>query len=150
MRSVFPFLVLILVLLNPVGSEELWFRPQGVETLHWMSGRWGNSEQEEHWSLPKGKSMLGYHRDFKQGQTIFFEFLRIEESDGGLVYWASPKGGQAIPFLAKKSAPGEVLFVNYDHDFPKEIHYWREGDTLRAQISDGASKKVKWTWEQLP
>ena len=34
---------------------------------------------EEHWTAPKGNSMIGLHRDVGKGRTLVFEFLRIEQ-----------------------------------------------------------------------
>ena len=132
-----------LTLATPTLAQE-----PNLKQLDWMSGRWVSQGQEEHWSKPHSASMLGYHRDTKDGKTIFFEFLRIEESSKGIIYWASPSGGPAVPFYLSSMGKHRVTFSNPDHDFPKEIHYSRRRNKLRARISDGKSKHSEWEWKR--
>jgi hypothetical protein len=53
-----------------------------LSALSWMTGHWtgveGKVEMEEFWLPPKGNSMLGLHRDVANGNTMMFEFLRID------------------------------------------------------------------------
>jgi uncharacterized protein YfiM (DUF2279 family) len=67
-----------------------------LRSLEWMAGSWtgteGAVEMEEVWTAPKAGSMLGLHRDTSAGQTVSFEFLRIEATASGITHWASPKG----------------------------------------------------------
>ena len=139
------FIVLLLscLTLSPIQAEE-----SKLKQLDWMSGRWVGAGQEEYWSKPDSGSMLGFHRDTKDGKTIFFEFLRIEEGPNGIIYWASPSGGTAVPFYLRSTGKHRVTFSNPNHDFPKEIHYSRKRNRLRARISDGKSKHTEWEWKR--
>ena len=44
-----------------------------LEDLSWMAGSWSGTsrgiEMEEHWTAPKGNSMIGIHRDVGKGRT---------------------------------------------------------------------------------
>ncbi len=42
-----------------------------------------------------------------------------------------------------------ALFANAAHDYPQRIRYWREGETLNAEISllDG-SKAMRWQYKR--
>lgn len=47
------------------------------------SGKWG--DMEEHWSEPKGNSMMGSYRCVKDGKVVFYEFIVIEQMPRGPV-----------------------------------------------------------------
>ena len=57
---------------------------------------------------------------------------------------ASPGGGPVVAFPVKSSGPGEVVFENLKHDFPKRITYRRDGEALVAQIGDESGKGPGW------
>lgn len=125
-------------------------------TLSWLGGSWegkqGELEMEEHWSPPKGASMLGLHRDVKGSRTVSFEFLRIEAGASGIVYWASPGGKPAVPFRLVESKAGRAVFENPDHDFPQRILYWLgEDGALHARVEGSAGGRAaseEWSWRR--
>jgi hypothetical protein len=95
---------------------------------------------------PLGSSMVGMSRTVENGKTSFFEYLRIEAKDDGIVYLASPLGRDPpTPFKLIESGPMRVVFANPDHDYPKRIIYSREGDKLHARI-EGDGKSSEWTF----
>ena len=59
-----------------------------LDSLAWIAGAWagaaGGVEMEEHWTSPRGNSMIGMHRDVAKGRTVAFEFLRIEQQPAGI------------------------------------------------------------------
>jgi hypothetical protein len=107
---------------------------------------------EEHWTEPAGGILLGLHRDVKEGRTVLFEFLRIEETPDAVTYWASPKGRPATPFKLVEHAEKRVVFENKDHDFPQRILYWIDADgSLAARIEGtlgGKSSSEEWRWKK--
>jgi hypothetical protein len=130
--------------------------PTTVAALSWMAGSWGGTqgpaEMEEHWTTAKGGSMIGMHRDVVKGRTISFEFLRIEEQDGRLVYLASPNGQPATPFRLVEAGPARAVFANPKHDFPQRIIYWKDGADLRARIEGPQGGKTvgeEWSWAPI-
>jgi hypothetical protein len=90
------------------------------------------------------------HRAVRDGRMIEFEYLRIEESGGTLVYLSMPSGrSPATPFTLKEQIGERVTFENLAHDFPQRIIYWRDGDTLHTRIegnADGRSQSREWHW----
>src|SRR5687767_9302629 len=66
-----------------------------IDDLAWMTGDWQAKTPmglvDEHWSHAAGESMLGMSRSVVRGKTVFFEYLRIEAREDGLVYIAHPK-----------------------------------------------------------
>ena len=125
-----------------------------LSSLSWMTGSWsgvaGGIEMEEHWTAPKGNSMIGIHRDVGKGRTLVFEFLRIEQQGDAIVYLSMPNGrSPATPFPLKEVSGTRVVFENPTHDFPQRIIYWKDGADLRARIEgtmNGKAASEEWQW----
>lgn len=125
-----------------------------LSDLAWMAGSWSGVAQgieaEEHWTAPKGNSMIGIHRDVGKGRTMMFEFLRIEQQGDQIVYLSMPAGrSPAAPFALKELSGTRVVFENAAHDFPQRIIYWKEGNDLRARIEGtlkGKAASEEWRW----
>ena len=125
-----------------------------LDSLDWIAGSWygatGGVEMEEHWTRPKGGSMIGIHRDVANGRTVSFEFLRIEMLKGQIVYLSMPNGrSPATPFPLKEVSGTRVVFENPAHDFPQRIIYWKDGNDLRARIEgtiNGKAGSEEWRW----
>ncbi|MEM7246199.1 MAG: DUF6265 family protein [Acidobacteriota bacterium] len=124
-----------------------------LEHLAWLSGHWrrekGQRVSEELWMPPAGGLMLGVHRDLQPNGTAFFEYLRIEERKGRLVYVASPRGQGTTEFTLVECGPRSVVFENPTHDFPRRIRYWSDGDILWARIEGVRGDQpasAEWSW----
>ena len=119
-----------------------------LDALAWMAGSWSGTsrgiEMEEQWTVPKGNSMIGLHRDVGKGRTLGFEFLRIEQQGDAIVYLAMPGGrSPATPFPLKEVTGTRVVFENPTHDFPKMIRYVRKpDDVMEATISGAANQRA--------
>ena len=76
--------------------------PATIAQVGWMEGAWvakdGSVSIEERWTPPAGGAMLAVSRTLKNGRMAGFEFLRIVERDGGLVYVAQPGGKPPTDF----------------------------------------------------
>lgn len=128
--------------------------PASVTALAWMAGSWAGTEgrfaHEEHWTAPRGGAMVGMHRTVGSGRMVEFEFLRIEERDGTLVYLAMPGGrSPATPFTLAELDRERVVFENAAHDFPQRVLYWKDGAALRARVEgtvDGRQRSMEWRW----
>ena len=57
------------------------------------------------------------------GKMVAFEYLRIVERDGGLVYIAQPGGKTATEFVLTEWTASRAVFDNPRHDYPKRIVY---------------------------
>ena len=125
-----------------------------LDALAWMAGSWSGTsrgiEMEEQWTVPKGNSMIGMHRDVGKGRTLGFEFLRIEQLADSIVYLSMPNGrSPATPFPLKEVSGTRVVFENPTHDFPQRIIYWKDGADLRARIegtNNGKEGSMEWRW----
>lgn len=157
-------LVLFGVPLIALGQTDFQMTPTQFDAktqlseLEWMAGLWGGEVegvwQEEYWLAPRGGMMVGVHRDVRSSGGVLFEFLRIEATQDGLIYYASPRGrAPATPYRLRTLESERVVFANPDHDFPQIIEYWLENNTLHARIegpsSNGEVQSMEWTWPRL-
>ena len=100
-----------------------------IGDLGWLAGAWVGSRSsgssiEERWSPPLGGAMLAVSRTVNtSGKMVAFEFLRIVERDGGLVYAAQPGGAKATEFVCTELNAKRAVFDNPRHDYPKRIVY---------------------------
>ena len=104
-----------------------------IGDLAWLAGAWvgtrsSGSSIEERWSPPLGGAMLAVSRTVNtSGKMTAFEYLRIVERDGGLVYIAQPGGASPTEFvlteLGTETGPRRAVFENPRHDYPKRIVY---------------------------
>lgn len=111
-----------------------------VDRLAWLSGCWAGllsngAFYEETWLPPRAGTLGGVARMTRDGRTLSFEFMRIVEDDGTLVYVAQPSGREPTRFRATTIADGEAVFENPEHDFPQRIRYrMTPPDALLARI----------------
>ncbi len=111
-----------------------------IGDLGWLAGAWvgtrsSGSSIEERWSPPLGGAMLGVSRTVSRGRMFAFEFLRIVERDGGLVYFAQPRGNPPTEFVLTELTETRAVFDNPRHDYPKRIVYeLSAGNGLTATV----------------
>lgn len=104
-----------------------------IGDLAWLAGAWvgtrsSGSSIEERWSPPLGGAMLAVSRSVNtSGKMAAFEYLRVVEREGGLVYTAQPGGKAPTEFvlteLASEKDAKRAVFENPRHDYPKRIVY---------------------------
>lgn len=98
-----------------------------VVDIDWLAGAWTGTRRtsaiEERWSPPLGGAMLGVSRTVKGGKMVAFEYLRIVERDGGLVYVPQPGGGSPTEFVLTELGATHAVFDNPRHDYPQRITY---------------------------
>ena len=110
-----------------------------IADMAWLAGIWNgkrrNGSVEERWSPPLGGGMLGTSRTISRDSMVAFEYLRIVERDGGLVYVAQPGGRSPTEFVLTKMGATRAVFINPRHDFPQRIVYeLSDEDVLSASI----------------
>jgi hypothetical protein len=145
------FLVSLLVvgsLLQPAVPARPAPASASLKQLAWLPGEWsgvkGRASIEERWTPAAGGAMLAVSRTIAGDRLVAFEFLRIVERDGGLVYIAQPNGRPPTEFVLTKIDAGSATFENPDHDFPKAIRYARRDDkSLEATISGANGDKAQ-------
>lgn len=113
-----------------------------IGDMAWLAGAWagtrgsaGTTSIEERWSPPLGGAMLAVSRTVSRGKMTAFEFLRIVERDGGLVYIAQPNGAPPTDFVLAELSATRAVFENPRHDSPQRIVYELSADgRLSASI----------------
>jgi hypothetical protein len=118
-----------------------------ISQLSWLAGAWAGGNSEERWTPPAGGAMLAVSRTFKGDRMVAFEFLRIVERDGTLIYIAQPDGRPPTEFRLSAITAVSATFENKAHDFPKVIAYAKKPDgTLEARVGDGNQKSETFTF----
>jgi hypothetical protein len=108
--------------------------------LAWWLGDWDaeDGSSRERWVAAAGAI---YGVSLGGGNT--FEVMIVDDGeapgapDGVLRLIAMPGGRRAVEFRQRTIAGHSALFANDDHDFPKTIRYFLEGDALRATLGGG-------------
>ncbi|MEQ1632372.1 MAG: DUF6265 family protein [Planctomycetota bacterium] len=129
-----------------------------IADLAWLAGAWvgtrgagGAITTEERWSPPLGGSMLATSRTVAKDRLRAFEYLRIVERDGGLVYVAQPGGAAPTEFVLSELSAKRAVFDNPRHDYPGRIVYELADDgVLRAtigQIKGGTPRQFEFRAE---
>ncbi len=113
-----------------------------ITDLAWLTGTWrardGADLTEEQWTTATAGAMFGLGRSVTGDRTEFFEYLRVEARQGGLVFIAQPRGGPPVEFPQATCSPGDLTFANAAHDFPKQVRYRLQPDgTLATTVSAG-------------
>lgn len=133
------------------GSIGLYRHPQDIPMptpakatigdMAWLAGAWAGTRGtngaiafEERWTPPKGGSMLATSRTVSRERMSAFEFLRIVERDGGLVYIAQPNGAPPTEFVLSELVGKKAVFENPRHDYPNKIVYELTDAGLTATI----------------
>jgi Domain of unknown function (DUF6265) len=140
-----PSLVLVMALLLPVQDRAAPARGT-IADLAWLAGDWtgtlGRASIEERWTPAAGGAMLAVSRTIKDDRLAAFEYLRIVERDGGLVYIAQPNGRPPTEFVLTGVTADSATFENPAHDFPKMIRYTRRPDgSLEARVSGAGGER---------
>lgn len=127
-----------------------------IGQLSWLAGHWTGTSPaskstgarfatlEEFWTPAAGGAMLATTRTVSGERMTEFEYLRIVERDGSLVFIAQPGGRSPTEFALSEITERSITVENADNDFPQRVTYrlGDEPDTLVAEISDLAGAKV--------
>jgi hypothetical protein len=125
-------LVLLLGIVTGLTQARL------IDRAGFLHGCWerraNNRQVEEHWMKPRGGTMLGMARTVRGDTLVEYEFVRIFEQDGRLIYAAQPSGQPPAEFTSAAMEAGAITFANPAHDFPQKVSYRLAGDSLFARV----------------
>jgi hypothetical protein len=109
---------------------------------------------EERWSPPLGGAMLAVSRTVAREKMVAFEYLRIIERDGGLVYIAQPGGRPPVEFVLTELVKSRAVFENPRHDSPQRIVYelTPEGALIASIgfMKGGTPRRFEFKRESMP
>ena len=119
-----------------------------VADLDGMAGCWERGDKAkgllvtEQWMSPAGTSILGMGRTVKNGKTVGFEYMRIEQKSDGIFFIAKPsENKEETAFKLKSSTLNEVVFENPEHDFPQRVIYKLLGTRMIGRIEGNQNGK---------
>lgn len=139
-------------------AGDAWAQERSLSDLSFMSGCWRgklagrNGTVEERHSPPAAGLMLGTSHTVVDGRTAFFEFMKIEQTAGGIVMTPAPKGKLSVPFRMVSLDGKKAVFENLEHDFPKRIVYQlRDNGALAARIEgDKPEQAEEFVMDPIP
>lgn len=137
-----PILVFAALFAVPAAAQQP-RRP--LAAMAFMAGCWRgdagvDKDIEEQWTAADSDVMLATTRylDENTGQTLSWEFSRIQADSAGIVLLPAPMGNAQGRFRLMPSRPGEASFQDPAHDFPKRILYRRvDAGTLHVRLDGG-------------
>jgi len=121
-------------------KKEITKNQESFEKLNWIIGKWkgeGNGGiMYENWVKKNDSLLKGGSYSIADGDTVFTETLRIEQSDTNIYYVVNVSHNESeIPFRLISISDTSATFENPEHDFPQRIIYMKRGaDTLHARI----------------
>jgi hypothetical protein len=125
----------------------------GIDRAAWLQGCWelktANRSVEEMWTTAKGESMIGVSRTIRDGKLAAYEMVVLREQGDGLAYEAHPSGQPAATFLSTGISASELVFENAVHDFPQQVGYRIDGDSLLAWIrgmQNGKDRRIEFRY----
>lgn len=116
-----------------------------IEKLHWLLGEWNKQVKPgqrgfERWTLGNNGELEGTDITLSGSDTVSFEKVTITSRNGDLYYVVNAPNDTTVSFKFTDLKDDEFVCENENHDFPKKIHYVRNGNQLKATISaDGQS-----------
>jgi hypothetical protein len=133
------------ILLLLLGMAALSAAPHAparrLDALAWLSGCWESTGSDgrvitEHWTTPLGDMMMGVSRTVRDGKTVEYEYIRLEQSGPDTIrYIAHPSRQEEASFLLVQMDSRHAVFENLAHDFPQRIVYELiTSDSLAARI----------------
>ena len=125
----------------------------GIQRAAWLQGCWAQTTPtgsvEESWTTAKGGSMIGVGRTIRDGKMTAYEMIVLREQGDRLAYEAHPSGQRSATFLSTRISPSALVFENPAHDFPQEVGYRLDGDTLLAWIrgtQNGKERRIEFPY----
>ncbi len=113
-------------------------------SFHWLLGKWERIQEKtdrttyENWTKIDSTHYKGHGFVMKGTDTLWQEEMFILQNDSG--WWLAvktPGNTEEVLFQINEVAKNAFTSENPEHDFPKQIKYWREGAQLNATIAGG-------------
>ena len=142
-----PVALLLLLALSPmpISADEPPSTCDSLEGLRWLLGEWSAADGSsgETWTLASPATFEGVGRAGSSEESLRLVAMSDE------VFYLAKVGHNPMPtpFRATVCATDRAVFTNPDHDFPKQLDYRLDGDTLTVTVSDGADRgfQLRWT-----
>lgn len=129
---------------------------QSFKSFRWLEGSWErqNTKQGssafENWEIDSKYGLKGQGLTLKGSDTVFVEKLSIVFKDQKYFYVAEVSHNAAPTYFEiTQIGKNQFMCENPEHDFPKKIAYFLEGNKLTATIS-GNGKEIPFVFLKRP
>jgi hypothetical protein len=117
--------------------------------IGWLSGCWkwtakSHNRNIEQWSKAHGPIMLGVGAELRGEQVSSYEYMRIEPTNGKLVYTVKQKDKAERSFTQMSESPENLMFENPTGEFPHRVGYRKEGEgKMEVRVEGEVSGKMR-------
>jgi len=128
---------------NANSSQDQVIAVDMLKFPQWLLGDWrrlNDSETEqtfEQWKANEDGSLIGKGYTISNGDTVFMEHLSLENFNGVMYYVVRNVNPEPTAFSCVWIDDSTFTCNNEFNDFPKNITYQLQPDTLIAIIDDG-------------
>ena len=135
----------LLLLITFACNQPAATKNKEIEQLHWLIGDWDKQVKPgqtgyERWTIDTNGELKGIDITQAGTDTVSFESVTITKRNGDLYYVVNAPNDTTVAFKFTSLKDDEFTCENETHDFPKKIHYRRNGQQMKATISgDGQS-----------
>lgn len=122
-----------------------------IKKPSWLIGNWVRTNNKpEHITYETWKDdFSGYGLTLKNNKdTTFYEKMKLVTLNDTLVLEVSGVNEKPTPFKFTQQTDTSFVCVNKKNEFPKNIHYWLDGEQLKAKIWNDDSFAVDFVFEK--
>ena len=126
-----------------------------AEAFDWLLGNWKRNNNEEGketfetWKKNSTSEYSGLGYTLKDKDTIQQEFIKLFNKDKKWFLEVELRGDpDIVTFPMSSSTSSEFVCKNKEHDFPKMIKYWKNGDKLNALVA-GDDFQIPFEFERI-
>lgn len=128
---------------------------QTEKNFNWLLGEWERLNEEEgnatfeNWKKISSTEYAGIGYTMQEGDTIKQENIRLVKSNENwnLIVMV-PEETESVTFLGTSHNENEFIAENHEIDLPNRIKYWRDGERLKASVSN-AEMEIPFEFKKL-
>lgn len=125
------------------------------EQFNWLVGNWKKLDNDtenktfENWNKKTNTTFLGHGFIMKELDTIWQEKMTLIKNDSTWVLKVeTPGNDDLVKFKLTEYNHNSFTVTNPEHDFPKEIKYWKNENKLNATVK-GDGHELQYEFERL-
>ena len=126
-----------------------------IENFDWLLGNWKRNFEEEGqetfeiWKKNSSSEYSGIGFTMQNNDTLSQEKIRLIKSSGKWALQVQLQGKPSvIVFNMTSYNDKEFVCENKEHDFPKLIKYWKNGNKINALVS-GDDMEIAFEFERI-
>lgn len=143
MKELLLLLLVLVVSCKDIQKEKSKSEPINTVNFNWLLGEWQRTNEEpnmetfEYWKKANDSTFFGMGIRVQNKDTLFLEKMKLlkTKKDWNLKVITKEDDAPTV-FKVINIAPNEFTCENPENEFPNKIHYFKEGDLLKAIISN--------------